>query len=344
MHAVVFVLICVLLLSLVALWVSFAGALVLTSRYELKKRAQSGDKQAKIIYSLTAQGREVLVACLLGSLLATTLLTIVLKAHMWGILAAVLAALSVVVFGIILPFVYGGNLSFGLNAKLAPVASKILLILRPIARPLGNMIDARLGRASILYSKEQLLRIIDDHTKSPYGDISTDEALLARHSLQFGEIKISEVMVPRKVVDTVSVEDEVVPLFMDELHKSGHSRFPVYDPKQDDTIVGTLYLRNLVGEKKSGTVKKLMSSKVFFVHEELDLNHALNGFIKTKHHLFIVVNNFEEFVGIITIEDVLEQLLGRQIVDEFDAYENLREVALLRAHKERGVSEKNMVK
>ncbi len=344
MHAVIFILLSIVLLSLIALWVSFVGALVLTSRFELKKRAQNGDKQAKVIYSLTSQGREVLVACLLGSLFATTLLTIVLRAHMWGLLAAALAALLVAVFGIILPFVYGGTLSFGLNAKLAPVASKILLILRPLARPLGNMIDARLGQASLLYSKEQLLRIIDDHTKSPLGDISADEALLVRRSLMFGEIKISEVMIPRKIVDTVSVDDEVVPLFMDELHKSGHSRFPVYDPKQDDTIVGTLYLRSLVGDKRSGTVKKLMSPKVYFVHEELDLNHALNGFIKTKHHLFIVVNNFEEFVGILTIEDVLEQLLGRQIVDEFDAYENLREVALLRAKKQRATSEENMVK
>lgn len=131
---------------------------------------------------------------------------------------------------------------------------------------------------------------------------------------------------------------------MDELHKSGHSRFPVYDPEKNDAIVGTLYLRDLIGNKKSGKVKDLMSKKVFFVHEELDLNHALNGFIKTRHHMFIVVNTFEEFVGILTIEDVLEQVLGRQIVDEFDAYENLREVALLRAKKERAISPENMVK
>jgi CBS domain containing-hemolysin-like protein len=142
----------------------------------------------------------------------------------------------------------------------------------------------------------------------------------------------------------VSVEDEVGPLFMDELHKSGHSRFPVYDPEKDDAIVGILYLRDLIGSKKSGSVKALMSPQVYFVHEELDLNHALNGFIKTHHHLFIVINNFEEFVGILTIEDVLEQVLGRQIVDEFDAYENLREVALLRARKDSSISEKNMVK
>ncbi len=344
MHLLVYVLLSLLLLSLIALWVSFAGSIVLTSRYELKKRAQSGDKQAKVIFALTSQGREVLVGCLLGSLLATTLLVILLNSAMWSLLAAVMAALLVAVAGIILPFVYGGELGFSLTARLAPIASKILLVLRPISRPLGRMIDRRFGQQSLLYSKDQLLRIIDDHTKSPFADISADEATLVRHSLMFGELKISDIMVPRKIVDTISVEDQLGPLMMDELHKSGHSRFPVYDPEKDDLIVGILYLRDLVGEKRSGSVKKMMSSKVYFVHEELDLNHALNAFIKTKRHLFIVVNNFEDFVGIITIEDVLEQILGREIVDEFDNYDNMRAVALLRAQKERSLTDENMVK
>lgn len=342
MQLVIYAVLALLLLSLIALWVSFAGALVLTSRYELKKRAQNGDKQAKIIYALTAQGREVLVACLLGSITATTLLTILLDSLMWSAAAALLASLLVVSFGIVLPFVYGADLGFNLTARLAPVASKILLVLRPIARPFGNLVDRRMGQQSLLYSKDQLLEIIEDHTKSPYGDISIDEAALVKRALVFGSMKISEIMIPRKIVDTVSVDDEVVPMFMDELHKSGHSRFPVYDAKKDDAIVGILYLRDLIGGKKSGHVKSLMSPKVFFVHEELDLNHALNAFLKTRHHLFIVVNNFEEFVGILTIEDVLEQVLGRQIVDEFDSYENMREVALLRARKERAASEQNI--
>jgi CBS domain containing-hemolysin-like protein len=344
MRLVLFLVIIVLLLSFIALWVSFAGALVLTSRFELKKRAQSGDAHAKVIYSLTSQGREVLVGCLIGSVLATTLLTTILNSLVWAFFGAVLAALLVLTFGIVLPFTYGAELSFNLMARLAPLANKVLVLLRPVSRPFSSLIDRRLGQQSLLYSKEQLLHIIDDHTKSPYSDISSDEAALVRRALSFGDMKISEIMVPRKVVDAVAVDDEVVPLFMDELHKSGHSRFPVYDPEKNDAIVGTLYLRDLIGNKKSGKVKDLMSKKVFFVHEELDLNHALNGFIKTRHHMFIVVNTFEEFVGILTIEDVLEQVLGRQIVDEFDAYENLREVALLRAKKERAISPENMVK
>jgi len=344
MRFIPYVLIILVLLALIALWVSFAGALVLTSRFELKKRAQSGDSHAKVIYSLTSQGREILVGCLLGSILATAFITTILNSLVWAFLGAIIAALLVVTFGIIVPFVYGTDLGFNLTARLAPVASKILVVLRPIVRPFSTLIDRRLGQRSLLYSKEQLLRIIDDHTKSPYSDISADEAALVRSSLTFGDMKISEIMIPRKMVDAVSVEDDIVPLFLDELHRSGHSRFPVFDPKKDDAIVGTLYVRDLIGGKKSGSVKSLMSSQVYFVHEELDLNHALNAFIKTHHHLFIVVNNFEEFVGILTIEDVLEQVLGRQIVDEFDAYENLREVALLRAKKERSKSPENMVK
>src|SRR4051812_35927226 len=100
MHLVMYVLLSLFLLSLIALWVSFAGALVLTSRYELKKRAQSGDPQAKIIYGLTAQGREILVACLLGSVVAASLLTVLLNTVMWALLAALLSALLVLAFGI----------------------------------------------------------------------------------------------------------------------------------------------------------------------------------------------------------------------------------------------------
>ncbi len=338
------VLIVILLLCLVGLWTSFSSSLLLTSRYELKKRAQSGDKQTKIIFALSTQGREVIVAMLLGGLLAVGLMAVLLDSYMYSLLAAGLAALLTGVFGVLLPLAYGEKLGLKVTARLAPLANKILFLLRPISRPLGRVLDDALGKKSLLYSKEQLLRIIDDHTKSAYADISAAEADLIRHSLLFGTIKISDVMVPRSVVSMVSAGDQMGPVLMDELHKSGHSRFPVSDSADINLIVGTLYLHDLIGEKRSGAVKKLMSPHVYFVHEELDLNHALDAFIKTKHHLFIVVNNFEEYVGIITIEDVIEQVLGRQIVDEFDNYENLREVAQLRAVKEHAKNSQKMVK
>jgi CBS domain containing-hemolysin-like protein len=120
---------------------------------------------------------------------------------------------------------------------------------------------------------------------------------------------------------------------MDELSKSGHSRFPVYDDKRDN-IVGILYLHDLVGTKKTGRVDTLMSGRLTYVHEDFTLYQTLQAFLRTKQHLFLVVNSFEELVGIITIEDVIEQMIGRAIVDEFDQYDDMRAVAATAARKE----------
>ncbi len=120
---------------------------------------------------------------------------------------------------------------------------------------------------------------------------------------------------------------------MDDLHKSGHSRFPVFGDTQD-SIVGILYLRNLVKAKAGGTVQKTMTKQVCYVHEDQPLTEALQAILKTHQQLFIVVNSFEEYVGIVTIEDIMEAIVGQQIVDEFDEYEDLRAVAAKLAHAE----------
>ncbi|MCA9346895.1 CBS domain-containing protein, partial [Candidatus Saccharibacteria bacterium] len=160
---------------------------------------------------------------------------------------------------------------------------------------------------------------------------------MIRAMLGFGDKKIRDVMTPRRMVQTVTKDDEIGPVLMDELHKSGHSRFPVISEPKHYNFVGTLYLRDLIGELHSKKVKDLMSPQVFYVHEEESLDHALRAFLKTKHHLFIVVNNFEEFVGVLSIEDVIEAIIGKEIVDEFDQHDNLRAVAQSIAEKERKI-------
>lgn len=334
MSIILFILSVALLLLVIAVWVGFASSLLLTSHYELKQKAQHGDQQAKVVYGLTHGGRQIFVALLFGGLIAVCLLTTLLDAVMPSLLASVFTALLVAFFGILVPFLYGEKLGLALTTWFAPVAAKMLTVMQPVTRPIAERIDIAIGKKSVLYSKEQLLKIIDSHADATLTDISPDEALLVRNSLSFSDRYVKDIMVPRNMVSMVASHAEIGPLMMDEMHQSGHSRFPVFQHDNPDQIVGMLYLHNLVGDKKSGAVSKLMSSKVYFVHEELDLNHVLHAFLKTKNHLFIVVNNFEEFVGVISIEDILEQILGKQIVDEFDNYENLREVAQLRAKKE----------
>jgi CBS domain containing-hemolysin-like protein len=137
-------------------------------------------------------------------------------------------------------------------------------------------------------------------------------------------------MTPRRKVKLVSAGDTIGPLLMDELHSSGFSRFPVVKDSAKTAapeIVGTLYLNVLIGQQDKGKVKDLAKRDVFFINEESNLRQALAAFLKTHHHLLIVVNSFEEMAGVLSIEDVLEQIIGNQIIDEFDSYESLRAVA-----------------
>ena len=93
-------------------------------------------------------------------------------------------------------------------------------------------------------------------------------------------------------------------------------------------------MRDIVDVKKGGLVSSYMSKDVYYIHEDHTLEKALHAFLKTKHHLFMVVDKFEEIVGVVTVEDIMEEIIGKQIVDEDDKFEDLRAVAESLAKKE----------
>lgn len=174
-----------------------------------------------------------------------------------------------------------------------------------------------------LNSQAELLELAK---RSP-GVLSREEYARLVANLQFDDKKVADIMTPRSVIDALPVSETLGPLVLDELYKTGHSRFPVY--KGDlDHIVGMLYVRDLLDLKQgSQPAKDAMHGKVYFIREDRDLSHALHGFLSTHHHLFVVVNAYRETVGLLSLEDVVEALLGTKIQDEFDAFDDLRAVA-----------------
>ena len=171
------------------------------------------------------------------------------------------------------------------------------------------------------FNKEMLIDLIKN--LKPDEDLSGYDLKLAERSLKFSSLIVNDFYTPRKVVKFLDAESEISTVMMDDLYKSGFSRFPVYTSYQDN-IVGTLYLKDLIEKKYSGKVSRIMSSEVYEIKESETLANALNQFIKTKHHLFVVKNEFGEILGVITLEDVLEQLIGQEIMDETDKVPDLR--------------------
>ena len=292
------------------------------SRFELKRRSASGDKSAS--ETLVREGYHENVETLLR-LTGTFLLVIVilLAVVSWGWLGGIIAGVFVVLgYGALARTSLVRRCSSALYAR---IESYIIWFTQKISPGLRLLRDYMPHDESLqVTSREELIHLAQQSS----GVLSTDELRLITSGLTFGDRHVSEIMTPRSVIDTVQKSELLGPLTLDELYKTGHSRLPVVD-KDIDHIIGILYVQDLltVTSGKTPTASQAMEAKVFYIREDQTLHHALSAFLRTHHHLFVVVNEYRETVGVLSLEDVIEALLGRKIVDEFDAHSNLRAVA-----------------
>lgn len=328
------------------------GSTVLLKTYthipakELKRRARAGDQVAELLFRAATYGPS-------------------LQILLWGVIGLSTAGFFVVLAQSVSPWLalVGGVALIWLSfawlpySRVSPIGTLLARLCTPplawLLRhlfPILNWIAEKTGHRRVIklhsrvYEKEDLVELLDHQSKQTDNRISTEELEIAKNALTFGDKIIRDIMTPRKVTKFVAIDESIGPVLMDELHKSGHSRFPVYEGSQDK-VVGTLFLRDVMSQKadSGGKVRDLMHNKVFYMHDEEKLTDALQAFIKTHHHLFVVVNNFEDIIGVVTLEDVLEQIIGQPIVDEFDQYDDLRAVATRLAQKEHRETDKEMV-
>lgn len=304
---------------------------------ELRRRAVKTQSKLDRAYTMFSYQVELkLVVWLVGSLAFAGVLSKLFE-YSW---------LSVVAFILVTGWVIfawhpkkAGGWYYTYCILLALPLVRILSGLRPVAARMDGLLaklwplDHRLG----IYEVEDLLELIKNQKNQPENRIPETDLRIAYGALAFCGKKISEVMTPRRRVKTVGVDESIGPHLLDELHASGFSRFPVVSGSSKSTsaeIVGTLYAKDLAMRSSGGKVSDVMNKDVFFINEAGTLRQALDGFIKTRHHLLVVVNSFEEVVGVISFEDVIEQIFGVRILDEFDQYGDLRKVAAAEAKKD----------
>lgn len=297
------------------------------STAELRRRSRIGDKQAKRVYAARQYGLQIWVV--LWSLLTLALAVIIITVDRLLPLGFALAidVMLLVSVHVILPWSKWPKPNLTLAAQIGPLLGQFLKFTKPVLscldRYLGSWVETE---ATVrIHSKEELL----ENLRRLPGDldrVGKDELRIAMHALTFGEKQIKTIMTPKSVIQTVSVYSELSPILLAELHDSGFSRFPVTGSGPDN-FVGILYLRDIHHYQGSKLVQEQMKPEVYYVNEETNLDQVLNAFLRTHHHLFIVINQYGEVVGVVTIEDVMEQILGRAIIDEFDKYGDLRAVA-----------------
>ena len=304
-------------------------ALMVLSPKELKRRAYQ-NPQAKAVYKMTGYGHTLHLLLWIKGALAAAILFIILAS--WSGLAAIIFIL------IVAWAVKGWNPTRTTSswiwtwaAKVAPLVSTVMSYIQPLLMRLSGLLPGSSAeQRDEVYEKEDLQDFLNNQNSRPENRIPETDLKMAFNALTFGDKDVSSIMTPLRKVRMVAENEIIGPLLMDELHSTGFSRFPVTKESQDSAIpqiTGTLYIKDLIDHSQKGKVADLMDKKVYYINETQKLRDALGAFLKTHHHLFVVVNNFEEIVGVISIEDVLEQILGQSIVDEFDKYDDLRAVA-----------------
>jgi CBS domain containing-hemolysin-like protein len=245
----------------------------------------------------------------------------------WLGLFSVGFTLAILVFSEILPKTAGVIYSRSLAASIARPLHWLVFLFRPLVWLAGSATHfvAR-GREAEGISEEDILTLTRMGHQA--GSIDEGEAAVIHNILALEEKTVREVLTPRTVLFALSGDTTVKEVY-EEPQIFTHSRIPVYFKNIDD-IGGIVHRRQILSavaaDRFDATIESLMKP-AHFVPARMKLKRALELFLARGVHLFVALDDFGGTAGVVTLEDVLEEILGKEIVDEFDEVADLRELA-----------------
>jgi CBS domain containing-hemolysin-like protein len=244
----------------------------------------------------------------------------------WETLIAVLLTLVILYFSEIIPKTLGATFWRKLAIPSAFVISWLIKLVYPlvwIATRLTRLFSSKEGDE---ITREEIIALASLGHRD--GNLFTQENEYLSNLLKLREIKTEQVLTPRSVVHMLN-EDSTVTEALDDDRTAQFTRMPVYGANIDD-IVGIVNKRDLFQAERKGNGMLTIGSKVkpiTRVSGKLPVQKLLDMFIKNREHLFLVEDEFGQTAGVVTLEDAIETLLGREIVDETDAVEDMQELA-----------------
>ncbi|MGI9531298.1 gliding motility-associated protein GldE [Lutimonas sp.] len=228
----------------------------------------------------------------------------------------VLVTFLILLFGEVLPKIYANRNSYSFAAFMAKPMIFLNSSLSFLSKPLMSLtkvVEKKLSRKQSDFSVEVLSQALELTSK---GATTKEEKKILQGIVNFGNTDTSQIMCPRMDIFALSSEEEFNTV-TEMIIKKGHSRIPVYDDNID-TIIGILYTKDLIPHlnKKTFQWKKIIR-EAFFVPENKKLDDLLKEFQEMKNHMAIVVDEYGGTSGLITLEDIIEEIVG-DISDEFD--------------------------
>lgn len=316
----------IILIILSAFFSASETAYASVNKIRLKNYADDGNKRAKTALYIAENFDNALSTILIGNnvvnITATSMATI-LFTNLFGasgaIVATVFMTIIVLIFGEILPKSYAKQNS----EKIALWESSVLLLLMKLSSPIvwifikiKMLFTSSKATQTIPSMTEQELKYIIE-TIEEEGVLHEQESELIQSALAFDEITVQEILIPRVDMVAFSVDQDIEEI-KHIVIKEKFSRIPVYE-KSIDKIIGTLgartFFENIITGKHLSVREMLIDC--LFVHKTMRISALLSEFKRQKLHIAIVKDDFGGTMGMVTMEDILEQLVG-DIWDEHD--------------------------
>lgn len=231
-------------------------------------------------------------------------------------LEVVMVTSLILLFGEVLPKVYASRKAKQFSSFMSQPIRVLSVILSPLSfvlRRLTRLIENRLGNANSNFSVETLSEAL---SLTSHDATTKEEQKILQGIVTFGSTETVQIMKPRTDVFALS-DDEPYEQVLEKILKNGYSRNPVYH-ESIDNIIGVLYAKDLLAHLNKKVFKwQKIIREPFFVPENKKLDDLLADFRERKNHLAIVVDEYGGTSGIVTLEDVIEEIVG-DINDEFD--------------------------
>ena len=305
-----------------ALFSSCETAFSSVNKIRLKNYAAQGDKRAEKALKIANSFEDALTTVLVGNNIvnitmasvSTVLFTTLFGSGAVGISTAVTTVL-VLIFGEILPKSYAKENAERLSLFFAGPLSFLIILFKPIIFIFNKLASIlKNGKVEPSVTEDELKYIIEEIEEQ--GVLEEQEGDLVRSALDFDEITVNEILIPR--VKVIGVEknasiDEIKSLFIDEMY----SRLPVYD-KSLDNIIGMITNKRFFKMLAQGEndITEIIQDVAHFSDLKL-ISEALRDMQRSKTHLAVVLDQYGGTKGIVTLEDIIEELVG-EIYDEND--------------------------
>ena len=320
----------VLLLFCAAFFAVAETAYASCPKSRVKAAAERGDARAKtalLILDDFDKAISTLLICTNIVHIATASIVTVAVTKMWGLSAVSISTIvtTIVVFfaGEMLPKSIAKKYSEPLALATGPVLQFLMKVFTPLSALLTwiGQSAAKLtpDETPVSFTEDELYDIIEDMTEE--GSLDEQQGELISSALQFGEVTVESVLTPRVDLVAVDISSRLEDILA-VIKTTNHSRLPVYEGSIDN-IIGVLQIRKFIkAYLRLGNNLDLrpLMDEVFFIHQSTNIDELLPVMSKRKLNMAVVTDNYGGTLGIVTVEDILEELVG-EIWDEDDVVE-----------------------